>query len=210
MRSGGPNVLDSLERIRERLSVHRFREEQAHPGSTFEAAVALILHEAQPGRPELLFIERAQREGDPWSGHMAFPGGRREPGDPDRLRTALRETFEEVGFEPARPLGRLDDVRGARRPRVDDLLVSAYVFGVDEPPRIVASPEVQSTVWVPLAWIADPGSWTEHVVRDAAGARRLPALRHDRYVIWGLTLRILESFFATLGQPLELEPPAGT
>jgi 8-oxo-dGTP pyrophosphatase MutT (NUDIX family) len=204
---GAPKVLESLERIGQRLSLHRCREEQARSGSTFEAAVALILHEAQPGRPELLFIERAQREGDPWSGHMAFPGGRREPSDPDRLRTALRETFEEVGFEPARPLGRLDDVRGARRPRVDDLLVSAYVFGVDPLPRIVPSPEVQSTVWVPLASIVDPASWTEHVIREPAGARRVPALQHGRYLIWGLTLRILGSFFATLGEPLKLDPP---
>ena len=207
MEGGGANILDSLERIRERLSVHRCREEEARPGSTFEAAVALILHEAQ-GRPELLFIERAQREGDPWSGHMAFPGGRREPGDPDRLRTALRETLEEVGFAPALPLGRLDDVRGTRRPKVDDLLVSAYVFGVDAVPQIVPSPEVQSTVWVPLTSIIDPSSWTEHVVHDDTGSRRRPALRHGRYVIWGLTLRILESFFETLGQPLKLEPPA--
>jgi 8-oxo-dGTP pyrophosphatase MutT (NUDIX family) len=207
MDGGGANVLDSLERIRARLSGHRCREEEPRPGSTFEAAVALILHEAQ-GRPELLFIERAQREGDPWSGHMAFPGGRREPGDADRLRTALRETLEEVGFAPARPLGRLDDVRGTRRPKVDDLLVSAYVFGIDAPPQIVHSPEVQSTVWVPLSSIVDPSSWTEHVVHDETGARRRPALRHGRYVIWGLTLRILESFFETLGHPLKLDPPA--
>ncbi|MFN7699333.1 MAG: NUDIX domain-containing protein [Deltaproteobacteria bacterium] len=47
------------------------------------AAVAAILRERAPGAPEVLFIRRAEKPGDPWSGHMAFPGGKQEPGDPD-------------------------------------------------------------------------------------------------------------------------------
>ena len=61
------------------------------PPGPFAAAVAAILRQAPSGL-EVLFIKRAERDGDPWSGHMAFPGGRREPHDSDLYSTALRET----------------------------------------------------------------------------------------------------------------------
>src|SRR5215471_21768996 len=76
------------------------------------AAVAAILRDRE-GEAEVLLIRRAQKTGDPWSGHMAFPGGRQDPSDLDLLHTAVRETQEEVGLElsPGRNLiGRLDDL----------------------------------------------------------------------------------------------------
>ena len=75
--------------IRDRLAEHR--HERHPPGSqTREAAVAVILRELQPRHPEILFIQRAEKEGDPWSGHMAFPGGHRDPTDDD-LKAAARQ-----------------------------------------------------------------------------------------------------------------------
>src|SRR4051812_3842337 len=68
--------------------------QQPTPGSApaiRRAAVAAILRDAAEG-PEILFIRRAEHPQDPWSGHMAFPGGREEPGDADLLETAIRET----------------------------------------------------------------------------------------------------------------------
>ena len=62
------------------------------------AAVALVLRERDDGRPELLFIRRAEHEKDPWSGHMGFPGGRAERGDASLEATAVRETLEETGL----------------------------------------------------------------------------------------------------------------
>lgn len=198
----------SMQRIAAALGGHRARIASVRSGATFEAAVALVLHEPEPGWPELLFIERALREGDPWSGHMAFPGGRREATDADLHATALRETLEEVGFAPPQLLGRLDDFQGSRGPAVPDLVVGAFVYAVPERPAIVVSPEVQCTVWVPLAELVDPARWAEHELVGQNGAQLFPAICYDRFRIWGLTLRILGSFYGLLGErlPGALEP----
>ena len=92
------------------------------------AAVALLLRPTW-AEPELLLIRRAEREGDPWSGHMALPGGRAAPSDPDPVATAARESAEEVGIDPARAgrlLGALDEVapRSTRGPA--GLVVSPF------------------------------------------------------------------------------------
>ena len=73
-----------------------------------EAAVTAVLRpgETADGSLELLLIERVERTEDPWSGHIALPGGRREQGDPDLLTTAFRETAEEAGVY-VRPKGLL-------------------------------------------------------------------------------------------------------
>jgi 8-oxo-dGTP pyrophosphatase MutT (NUDIX family) len=57
----------------------------------------------QNGDPEILFIKRAGRVGDRWSGHVALPGGRRDPPDADDRAAAIRETREEVGLDLTRP-----------------------------------------------------------------------------------------------------------
>ena len=191
----------SLDAIRRRLAQHEARTEQVRD-STFEASVALVLREARGGVPELLFIERAEREGDPWSGHMAFPGGRREAGDGTLAHTAVRETHEEVGLRLGEHIGRLDDVSGSRGGRVPHLVVGAFVFALEDPARLETNEEVRSTVWVPLDWIVSPDSTTSFVL-DQDGARvHRPAFRYERYVVWGLTYRILGGFFELLGAPL--------
>jgi len=54
------------------------------------SAVGLYLSDHLPGGLSVLMIKRADREGDPWSGHMAFPGGRKDRGDSNTLVTAKR------------------------------------------------------------------------------------------------------------------------
>jgi 8-oxo-dGTP pyrophosphatase MutT (NUDIX family) len=65
----------------------------------FEAAVALVLRTTPAGVIELLFIKRAERHDDPWSGQIALPGGRYDPDDESLEATAVRETFEEVSID---------------------------------------------------------------------------------------------------------------
>src|SRR5262245_5919302 len=95
--------------IRARLAAYEPKLADTSADGQSLAAVSLVFLAQGGGPAELLFIERALREGDPWSGHMAFPGGRRDRADADLVATSLRETREEVGLELGRPIARLDD-----------------------------------------------------------------------------------------------------
>jgi 8-oxo-dGTP pyrophosphatase MutT (NUDIX family) len=162
------------------------------------AAVALLLRSGQEGL-ELLLIRRAEREGDPWSGHVALPGGREQPEDAAPEETAARETREEVGIDVragGRLLGALEPVwpRSARAPNI---LVRPFVFGVPAGTRAVPNEEVDAAVWIPLAELRAPGAVTEHLLEmEGIGSMRFPALGTRGYVVWGLTHRIVSEFLA--------------
>src|SRR5258706_10322856 len=93
------------------------------------AAILLALRARADGEPELLMIKRAEAERDPWSGHIACPGGRMDPGDRDLEQTAIRETWEETGIELSRDgvvLGTLDDI-SPRTPSLPPLIIRPFV-----------------------------------------------------------------------------------
>lgn len=170
-----------------------------------QAAVALVLRQAA-AVPEVLLIERASRAGDPWSGHMAFPGGRVERSDADVRSAAERETFEEVGIDLAgvELLGRLDDLEGRHSGRPAPLVISAFVYYALRPPPIEPSPEVECALWVPVPVLADPARHVEYAY-PAAGGARYPGIvvgDPERHVVWGLTYRFLEIFFRAVERPL--------
>src|SRR5262245_21586169 len=129
------------------ISVDAIRRGLARPHrgrtGTRRAAVAVVLHEGGP-HPEMLFIERARRLGDPWSGHMAFPGGRVDRDDADERAAAERETLEEVGLDlrDAERLGRLDDLH-AGVPLVSSLVLSAFVYRTERPLPLRTNHEVR-------------------------------------------------------------------
>ena len=157
------------------------------------AAVALILRDGEAGL-ELLFIRRAEHPQDPWSGQMAFPGGRAEPGDADLAATAVRETAEEIGLDLAHagePLGVLDEVRAMARMRPMDLTIQPLVFRLLTPGEMRLGDEVESVHWLSLAALlgADLRSTMDYV-HDGASLR-FPCIRVDEVVIWGLTYRML-------------------
>jgi 8-oxo-dGTP pyrophosphatase MutT (NUDIX family) len=168
-----------------------------------EAAVALLL---RPRRTiELLLIERAERENDPWSGHIALPGGRRAANDSSLLETALREGTEEIGVPLSRTgrlLGTLDEF-APRSPRLPPVLVAPYVLEVPVRTRIVVNPrEVAAALWVPLPALRDEAAIGELLVEFDGGPLAFPSIRYGQHVIWGLTHRILTQF-------LELAASAG-
>ena len=196
-----PEPLDLLQ-IRTRIEAHRPALATPTSEPTMLAAVALVFHQPRGGEPELLFIERARKEGDPWSGQMAFPGGRRDPVDPDIAATAARETLEEVGLEVGSPFGRLDDFSGTRNPRVAPLVVSPFLYEAIERPRLRPNVEVQSTVWIPVPWILHPDSAYDYRFERPDYEGTFPAIRYDRYTVWGLTYRILGNLFSVLGREL--------
>lgn len=170
------------------------RKPVIRPGGGDRAAVALLLHQsAAEEAPRLLVIERARREGDPWSGDLAFPGGRMEPGDAGERAAAERETAEEVGLDlaAARFLGRLDDMSASLMP----MIVSAFVYSLAEqaaPPVLSLSEEVRDAFWIPLPHFFDRGRLREQRLRRGDTEHRFPALDllgPGRPLLWGLSYR---------------------
>ena len=194
-----PRALD-LERIRDRLARHRAQRFDA-AGGPF-AAVALILT-GGPLDPSILFIERAKRIGDPWSGHMAFPGGRIEEsaGSP-RARPSARPSRRSGSTSPEPSCSGGSTIRrvGARERRGwagrSPATSTTSNRRGDEP-----SPEVEEALWVPSSALLEPRNRVDYTVSYAPGA--FPGIlvgKPDRHIIWGLTYRFLESFLGILGR----------
>jgi 8-oxo-dGTP pyrophosphatase MutT (NUDIX family) len=193
-----------LSHIREALAAHQ--PKLLGPPDIRRAAVALVMAGADES-PQLLFIERAHHELDPWSGHMAFPGGRVDPQDRDTRFAAERETREEVGVSlgTAEPLGRLDDLEGRHAGRPAGLVISAFAYRLEEPAPLEPNLEVASAFWFPLHELLDPQRHVEYRARASSGAQPYPGIligEPDRHVVWGLTYRFLEVFFQIVGRPL--------
>jgi 8-oxo-dGTP pyrophosphatase MutT (NUDIX family) len=166
-----------------------------------EAAVAVIFRVAAGDALELLMIERASYEGDPWSGHVAFPGGRREPLDASLLDTALRETREELGVDLAldgRVLGALERLNPVS-PSLPPLSIAPFVMLLEREAPLVLSDEVAEAFWIPLALLQHPEASSDVEVVLSNGSHRLVrAFVHGRYTIWGLTERIIRDLLSRL------------
>lgn len=192
--------MTTLAAVRRALLDHRAQPANA-PGAS-PAAVALILLEG-PESLEALFILRAARAGDPWSGQIALPGGRRDPADADLLATAMRETREETGVDlsGAERLGVLDDLH-PRTPTLPAVVVRPFVFALTSRPPLVPSPEVERAFWLPLMRLGQPGVRREVTITVGGAPRALPAYLVGDALIWGMTERIVTSFLTVAGSPL--------
>lgn len=162
----------------------------AEPGAIW-AAVALVLAAAPDS---ILLIRRAERSGDPWSGQVGLPGGRRDPGDADLLTTAIREATEEVGVLIPRKacIGVLDDV-APRTPVLPPVVVRPFVFALDARPELSLNGEVASAHWVELDQLTPPGILRPFTITLRGEPRTFPAYHVHDLVVWGLTERILSS-----------------
>ena len=154
--------------------------------------MALIL---VPDPDALLLIRRAERHGDPWSGQVGLPGGRRDSGDMDLAATAVREAAEEVGvvLSPSVCIGILDDV-APRTPVLPPVVVRPYVFSLPARPSLVLNPEVASAHWVALDRIGRPEAIRPLHITLRGESRTFPAYHLDDLIVWGMTERILSRF----------------
>lgn len=208
------SVTQELDRLAAHpLVVRIMRSLAERPGHTVElqgehrrAAILLALRARADGEPELLMIKRAEAEGDPWSGHIACPGGRMEPDDRDLAVTAVRETLEETGIDIARDgrlLGRLDDL-SPRTAYLPPIVIRPYLALVRTNVEIVSSVEVAEAFWVPIAALRTVNAWGTGTVLVRGREQRVSVFQHGEYVVWGLTERVLRQFLSYAG-----EPPAG-
>jgi len=158
-----------------------------------------LLLQPQEDDLHMLFIHRAHHPQDPWSGHMAFPGGRQDPEDPDLRVTIHRETKEEVGIDldhHGEYLARLAEIQAMARGRPINLTVAPFVYLVSPQARLEPDPgEVQDTLWVPLSFLQqdEVEKMVPRPVPDGA-AVEVPALVYGGKIIWGLTYRMLREF----------------
>jgi 8-oxo-dGTP pyrophosphatase MutT (NUDIX family) len=170
------------------------------PEGILEAAVTVMVRAGE--RLELLLIQRVERAEDPWSGHMALPGGRREPADPDLLTTAFRETAEEVGIalDPAvHLLGGLDELHPVSR-HLPPLVISPWVAAVGPGVEPLPDPrEVAAALWVPVDALRAEEAAAEVLYERDGASFAFPSFRYLGYDVWGLTHRILSGFFELLG-----------
>ena len=173
-----------MENMKARLS-----PDEPPAGELRKASVAVIIRNAE--EPDVLLIKRAESVGDPWSGQIAFPGGKYQEGDGSLRRTAVREALEEVGIDLAD--AELLGYYGPFGTHTGTLDVYPVVFLVKSGADITLNGEVASCKWVPLRRLSDEGARTRfRAVRDGE-PRDVPALRVDDYVVWGLTQRMLST-----------------
>lgn len=187
----------SFEQIAEKLSQRKCAS-GLHTDNRTPAAVALILHQDAEDL-QILFIQRAAHDLDPWSGHIAFPGGKLENGEQE-CQAACRETLEEIGLDlgEGRYLGRLSDIIGANLP----VRVSCCLFGMDKLRcRPTLNEEVRDLFWVTLSDLRDPERHGQSSVAFDEKCFEVPAIRlpvENKPVLWGITYRLVMQFLTIL------------
>jgi len=156
-----------------------------------EAAVAIV--RAQAPEDSILFIRRAERVGDPWSGHWSFPGGRRDAVDRTLLETALRELAEECGIVlaesnldselPPRPVGRRVGM---------SMMVAPFVFRVEhELPTTLDHREAVEALWTPVRTLRDGERHTLQSVPGMPPEMQFPAMDLNGVPLWGFTYQLV-------------------
>ncbi|HTJ42594.1 MAG TPA: CoA pyrophosphatase [Kofleriaceae bacterium] len=182
----------SRERIATIVGAHRAKDPLlAVPGR--RAAVAAIIRFDRV-QPEILLMQRAERDGDRWSGHVSMPGGNFDPRDEDLRATAIRETREEVGLdlaECAQGLGRLDAIQAVARGKILPMTITPFVFALVEDRPLALGPEAAAAFWLPLEDAARGALDGTYEWKLGPVPMSLPCWNYDGRVVWGLTYKML-------------------
>ena len=170
-------------------------------GSERHAAVALVLRQ-HASQLQMLIIHRAKHEGDPWSGDLAFPGGKVDAEDATAQAAAEREALEEVGMDlsTAEYLGQLDDLPGAFLP----IKISCFVYFLPNPINFRLNHEVADYNWMPLERFHEEGRHRHMAFPFRGRTTRQPVvdLIDEAPVLWGITHRLIEQFFELVEKPM--------
>jgi 8-oxo-dGTP pyrophosphatase MutT (NUDIX family) len=190
--------MPTLEEIRQQLLN---RPPLLAEGTGRHAAVALILRQ-HADQLQMLIIRRAQHEGDPWSGDLAFPGGKVDAEDATAKAAAEREAFEEIGLDlaPAEYLGQLDDLPGAFLP----VRISCFAYFLPHPVVFRLNHEVADVKWLPLERFHEQErhSHMAFPFRGRTTTQPVVDLIDEAPVLWGITHRLISQFFDLVEKPM--------
>ena len=177
-----PNSL--IEKLTERL--------EPQPSDIAQAAVAILV-KPRGDDIEFFLVKRAEVDDDPWSGDMAFPGGKKNQQDHTLIDTATREVLEETSIDltKKKAIGFMEPVYSAVR---KTLAVQPVVYQFDEYPRVELNYELTKYLWAPLSEIKN--GKTNAVVKRWEG----PVYKVKGETVWGLTFRMLEKMIALLDE----------
>lgn len=175
--------------------------------SILQAAVSIILRDGDNGT-ELLMMQRAKHERDPWSGQMSFPGGKIDSQDKDAKAAAIREAFEEVGAELRDEdfIGQLDDLYGLKVDDVFSVHVACFVFKPQHELKLKANYEVADMVWLPISALDDRANAFDYK-HPKDPALSMPAVMINEskdQILWGLSLRMLANLHELLNWPMQV------
>ncbi len=173
--------------------------------SLMKAAVAIILRDTDNGA-EMLLMQRAFHPKDPWSGQMAFPGGKIDPTDASPKAAAIREAYEEVGVELKAEdfVCRLDDLYGLKANQTFSVHISCYVFKPQRELVLQANEEVADMLWLPISHLNDQSNAHDYF-HPKDSSLSMPAVMINEaksQILWGLSLRMLITLYRILGVPM--------
>jgi 8-oxo-dGTP pyrophosphatase MutT (NUDIX family) len=170
------HLKDQLNKLNERLL--------KSPDEKADAAVAILIRPTDED-PEVFIVKRAEVDGDPWSGDMAFPGGKKATQDKGVLDAAVREVMEETGIDlkPLKPLGYMEPLTSWVR-RTFRVQPVVYLFEGDPP--ITLNYELTKYMWTPICELRKLRSRAKVKGFDS------PIYRIGDDVVWGLTCRMLD------------------
>lgn len=158
---------------------------------TYAGAAVAILVRPKTDDLEFFLVKRAEVDDDPWSGDMAFPGGKKNQEDTTLIDTVVREVKEETNIvlSNKKIIGFMKPVYSSVR---TNLAVQPIVFRLDEYPIVQLNYELTRFIWAPLSKLQ--GSKIQAVVKGWEE----PVYMVKGEIVWGLTFRMLEKIFALL------------
>ena len=173
--------------------------------SLISAAVSIVIRDTTSG-PEFLLMQRAKHENDPWSGQMAFPGGKFEAQDKSHKHTAIRETQEEVGLYLTDNdfVGQIDDVYGIKANGTFSVHVACFIFKLDREVTLAGNHEVADILWLPMSYLEAPDN-AYNFYHPHEPSLKMPAIlinEQKQQILWGLSLRMLKILYTILQRPM--------
>ena len=181
--------------IEEMRDILNTRERQEINCPAYVRAAVIVPLFNKEGSCHILFTKRTE-EVKHHKGQISFPGGAFDEEDGDLRKTALRETFEEIGLEKkhVRIIGTLDDIV-----TITKFVVTPFVGYFDYPyPFRLSQREIDELIEIPLSFLFDPECFSEREPMDDESREVVYTYQYGKHAIWGATARILKQFLALI------------